>query len=178
MNQRFYMTRHRTKVNVSLYMLTAAVRCLYRSSPITRDVPLPAFCSQSGRNPIQFTLLLAELFTDTNHGFVKWLWCILLSLENKRIHQPLSFGMFFYLNINFSKRTAFTFFDCTSFSWGLAETAAAWRELFAKASFKFLTMTSERGVFSFLVPWLEPSGVSRIASASYIYMGRKGKGKE
>lgn len=85
---------------------------------------------------------------------------------------------FFYLNINFSKRTAFTFFDCTSFSWGLAETAAAWRELFAKASFKFLTMTSERGVFSFLVPWLEPSGVSRIASASYIYMGRKGKGKE
>lgn len=74
-----------------------------------------------------------------------------------------------------------------SFSGGLAERATASRELFAKASFKFLPMTSESGVLCFLFFSLGPPGVSKAASASYMYRGRvtgerwrgrEGKGRE
>lgn len=75
----------------------------------------------------------------------------------------------------FSKRYNSTFSDGASFSVGLAERATASRELFAKASFKFLPMTSESGVLSFLFFLLGPPGVSKAANASYMYKGREWK---
>jgi hypothetical protein len=42
-------------------------------------------------------------------------------------------------------------------------------------------MTSESGVLSFLLCWLAPLGVSKAASASYVYGGeevRKGEGEK